>query len=174
MLRRRNNLTYLAEKARCSHEVRNQAAEVSLRAERRAGEVTREIEYGKDGPRPKKLVHLVPVSKNATLEQAGISKPEASRWERIASLPEEILPTSGKSNPSSFCVFVPTRHPNCSLPICAKRLYQKCCCCFYSGGRSGGRISTPESIALMDTMRRPRPSSVSSSSYVTSSGVLSR
>lgn len=75
-----------------SLEMQNDAAEIKLRAERRAGEMLKEgaekgsRDQGKGGNR-KSQSHDVTV-KPATLDEIGISKMQSSRWQAIASIPE--------------------------------------------------------------------------------------
>jgi len=64
-------------------------AEIKVRAARRIGELTREIET-KQGTRTELSPPSGP-SKKEVLKQAGISKQEASRCERIASLSDDVI-----------------------------------------------------------------------------------
>lgn len=76
-------IRYLAEKADMSFEVQNQAAEVALRAKRRAGELLRDV-----------ITHGgAPESHAVTLGDLGIQKQTASRWYSIADIPEERFET---------------------------------------------------------------------------------
>jgi N6-adenosine-specific RNA methylase IME4 len=70
-------LRMYAKQAGLGLDMQNQAAEVKLRAERRAGELL-DPKMG----RPEKVSH------DATLSELGISRSQSSRWQRIASLPE--------------------------------------------------------------------------------------
>ncbi len=65
-------------------------AEIKVRAARRIGEITKEIEKAKPGVKSE-LSTPSGLNKQQVLKNAGISKQEASRCERIASLPEGVL-----------------------------------------------------------------------------------
>ncbi len=68
-----------------AEEAASLALEISLRAERRIGELTREMDQAK--PPGKKIPNgLVAKSKKATLKAAGLSEMDASRAEAIASI----------------------------------------------------------------------------------------
>lgn len=86
--------------------IRNAAAEIKLRAERRAGEMLREGARSGDRAKPADTLSRGPIDgttgkggdrehgpKNGTvpvtLSEIGISKNESSRWQSIASIPEE-------------------------------------------------------------------------------------
>lgn len=71
-----------------SLELQNDAAEIGLRAERRAGEMIKESELHQGG-RPKTPTTLVGVSEPIKLSEVGISHNQSSRWQAIASIPEE-------------------------------------------------------------------------------------
>jgi hypothetical protein len=69
--------------------MQNDAAEIGLRAERRAGEMLQESELHKGG-RPKKTADNVSVvSEPIKLAEVGISHKQSERWQAIASIPEE-------------------------------------------------------------------------------------
>ena len=70
-----------------SLEMQNQAAEIKLRAERRAGEILAE-QIPHEGGRPEKPSHDVIVS-TPKLSELGITPKESSRWQLEASVPEE-------------------------------------------------------------------------------------
>jgi hypothetical protein len=71
-------------------EMQNWCAEIKLRAERRAGELLREMEKHPGGN--PNLSHDT-TGYPPTLEDLGISRDQSSRWQTIASLPEEIFET---------------------------------------------------------------------------------
>jgi site-specific DNA-methyltransferase (adenine-specific) len=71
---------------RGSHEAQNYAAKLKLRAERRLGELLADG-VGHNGGRPAKRSHDATVSNGQIPE--GISRDQSSRWQRIASVPEE-------------------------------------------------------------------------------------
>lgn len=78
-----------------SREAQNDAAEIKVRAERRIGELTRVLEKapspktGKAGPgRGKRAGTKDMFSKGRALKEIGVSRQQASEFERIASVPE--------------------------------------------------------------------------------------
>ena len=74
------------KKAEDGLEIQNRAAEVKIRAERRAGEILSEMEKARAG-RPKKNRSLAATNSSAfTYAELGINKSQASRWQQIASL----------------------------------------------------------------------------------------
>ena len=78
-------IRYLAEKAHAGHEVQNQAAELALRAKRRAGQLLAQIPKHPPGPdRSQAATDLPP-----KLEDIGVSKTDSSRWQAVASVPED-------------------------------------------------------------------------------------
>lgn len=70
------------------HELETWAAEIKLRAARRIGELTRELEKVGGPGRGKRLPPGGSLSKTETLKAAGISTQQASRCEQIAAVPE--------------------------------------------------------------------------------------
>lgn len=76
-----------AKQAGLGLEMINDAAEIKLRAERRAGEMLAVMEKN-DGGRPTKTGNSVLPVLEPTLEEMGVSKMESSRWQRMAELPE--------------------------------------------------------------------------------------
>jgi DNA (cytosine-5)-methyltransferase 1 len=70
-----------------SLEAQNEAAEIKIRAERRAGELLREMPKHPPGPDRSHDVTDLP----SRLCDLGIGKMQSSRWQRIASLPEETF-----------------------------------------------------------------------------------
>lgn len=86
-------LRQYAKQAGESLENQNMIAEIKLRAERRAGELIREGQekgeiQGKG--RPEKISHDVTFSP-VHLEDVGITPMQSSRWQSIASVPEEVF-----------------------------------------------------------------------------------
>ena len=82
-------LRQYAKQSRLSLDMQNRCAEIRIRAERRAGDLLKEMEKRPPGPTP-----LQNRSHDATdlpprLEDLGISKSQSSRWQLIASIPEE-------------------------------------------------------------------------------------
>jgi N6-adenosine-specific RNA methylase IME4 len=72
-------IRYLAEKANASHDLQNQAAEVALRAKRRAGELLA-IAIPHAGGRP--------TENTVTLTELHVDENDSRRWQAIASVPE--------------------------------------------------------------------------------------
>lgn len=75
-------------------EAQNHAAEIKLRAERRAGELLREMDDPRGGDRKSETAknqksHDATIDRTPTLADLGISKSQSSRWQAIAALPEE-------------------------------------------------------------------------------------
>ncbi len=68
-----------AKRARMALPLQNKAAEIKLRAERRAGEMLRQMEKAKNQRS----------AANTTLGALGISHAQSSRWQRAAIVPEE-------------------------------------------------------------------------------------
>jgi hypothetical protein len=81
-------ITYLAKKARVGHELQNRAAEIALRAKRRAGELLAEMPKNLGGRPLETGNSVLPVS-SPTLEELGINKIDSSRWQAVAAVPEE-------------------------------------------------------------------------------------
>jgi hypothetical protein len=75
-------IQYLAEKAKAGHELQNQAAELALRAKRRAGELLASLPKNLGGRGTGNSVLPVP-----TLDELGIGKIDSSRWQAVASVP---------------------------------------------------------------------------------------
>lgn len=70
----------------------NAAAEIKLRAERKAGELLRDTEKAKPGRPQKNGSTMEPITENQpTLEDLGIGKTQSHRWQREASVPEEVF-----------------------------------------------------------------------------------
>jgi hypothetical protein len=76
-----------------------QACNIRLRAERRCGELLKKMEKAKGGRPVENRSHDVTGSSQQTLADFGISKPQSSRWQDLASIPEaefeEALATPG-------------------------------------------------------------------------------
>ena len=72
--------------------VQNQAAEIKMRAERKAGTITAAIPKSNPGRRKKGLGDSVsPKPKKEILEDAGLSKKQANRLETIAGIPDDVF-----------------------------------------------------------------------------------
>lgn len=72
-----------------SFEMQNQAAEIKLRAERRAGELLGDMERNKGGEWEHREHQLQDVTSAPKLEELGISKIQSHRWQTEAQYPEE-------------------------------------------------------------------------------------
>ena len=77
-----------AKQAGESLEMQNEIAEIKLRAERRAGEILKEMDKNKGG-RPKTGDTVSPVPSTPTYAEVGIEKKQAERWQKEADVPEE-------------------------------------------------------------------------------------
>lgn len=83
---------YAARQAKAGMEAENAAAEVRLRAERRAGELLREMEKN-EGGRPRETgstMRPVP-EKPPTLSDIGVTKHQSSRYQQVAAVPEPVF-----------------------------------------------------------------------------------
>jgi hypothetical protein len=82
-------LAYLAKKAQLSEGIQHQAAEVALRAKRRAGELLA-VTVPHEGGRPKKHRQLGGVlACPPKLDELGIDEHDSRRWQAIANVPEQ-------------------------------------------------------------------------------------
>jgi N6-adenosine-specific RNA methylase IME4 len=71
-------------------EAERRAAEIRMRAKRKAGQLTAQIEKSKGGRPSKTCSTEEQVStKNELLENLGITRKQASQWERLAEIPQE-------------------------------------------------------------------------------------
>jgi hypothetical protein len=94
-------LRLYARQSRLSLEMQNRCAEIRIRSERRAGEMLRERDRHPPGPSKQDRSH--DGTQPPRLEDLGITKNQSSRWQLIASIPEEqfenrvdSLKTNGK------------------------------------------------------------------------------
>ena len=78
---------YALRQAKESPEVIKKAEEIKLRAERRAGELLKETPKNKGQVLGGNIV--LPPDNTPTLEDIGITKNQSSKWQKIASIPEE-------------------------------------------------------------------------------------
>ena len=82
-----------ARRAKMGLAAQNYAAAIKLRAERRAGELLRDLERGNPGEATKakrtSSVGHTPSPYAAALNDAGASRQDANRWQRVADVPEE-------------------------------------------------------------------------------------
>jgi hypothetical protein len=79
-------------------EAERQACEIRLRAERRAGELLKDLQKAVGGRPAKTGSSARPVSQ-ASLKGIGISKDQSSKWQRLANVPEEIFDHELKHSP---------------------------------------------------------------------------
>jgi hypothetical protein len=68
-------------------EAERRACEIRLRAERKAGELLRNIEKAKPGPKPE-FNNTTVSNSPLTLRELGISPKQSSDWQRLAAVPE--------------------------------------------------------------------------------------
>jgi N6-adenosine-specific RNA methylase IME4 len=81
-----------AKQAKLGLDAQNHAAEIKIRAERRAGELLKEMDKHPAGRPPKegKISDIVsPIPTPPTLSELGISNKQSSRWQALAGIPEE-------------------------------------------------------------------------------------
>jgi hypothetical protein len=82
-------LRQYAKQSRLSLDMQNRCAEIRIRAERRAGDMLKEMEKHPPGPIPVKDRLHDATNLPPRLDDLGISKSQSSRWQAIASIPEE-------------------------------------------------------------------------------------
>ncbi len=78
-----------AKQAKYSQTVVNDCAEIKIWAERRAGELLAVMEKDKGG-RPNKKTSRI-VRQVSSLKDLGIGRDQSSRWQKIASIPEDKI-----------------------------------------------------------------------------------
>lgn len=76
--------------------LQERCAEIKLRAERRAGELLAEMNIHRGRP----SAETVESGEHQTLDQIGLSRKQSSRWQRLASIPEERFEEELSKNPS--------------------------------------------------------------------------
>jgi hypothetical protein len=76
---------HYAKTAKAGLELQNRAAELKLRAERRAGELLRALEL-RGGDRVSERAGSRP-----TLAQLDLTKSQSARWQKLAAIPEEVF-----------------------------------------------------------------------------------
>jgi len=74
-----------------SLEMQNQCSEIKIRAERRAGEILGEQEKNEGGRPIKNPSHDVRSFQPSKYSDLGIKYKQASRWQKIAEIPEEVF-----------------------------------------------------------------------------------
>lgn len=79
-----------AKQANYSLEIQNDCAEIKIRAERKAGDLLREMPKSTGAKGIGKKVRSNDVT---TLSGVGVSKNESSRWQRVASVPDDVFET---------------------------------------------------------------------------------
>ena len=82
-------LRLYAKQSRLSLEMQNRCAEIRIRSERRAGEMLKEREKHPPGPSKEDRSHDGTQLYPPRLEELGITKNQSSRWQLIASIPEQ-------------------------------------------------------------------------------------
>ena len=70
-------------------EAEQRAIEVRVRAERRVGQLLAELEKGKGGQPKKNSDHAGPSSFARTKQEAKTSGTQATRWQRLATIPSD-------------------------------------------------------------------------------------
>jgi N6-adenosine-specific RNA methylase IME4 len=75
-----------ARAAGYSREITNACAEIKIRAERRAGELLKEVEFSKGAATPSHDVTPLP-----THDDLGVSRMQSSRWQKVSEIPEDVL-----------------------------------------------------------------------------------
>jgi hypothetical protein len=73
------------------NEAERLACEIRLRAERKAGALSRDLEKAKPGPKPELPSAVESNSKTSHLRNAGISPRQAHQYEKLAAVPEEVF-----------------------------------------------------------------------------------
>jgi len=82
-------LRQYAKQSRLSLNMQNRCAEIRIRAERRAGDMLKDMEKHPPGPIPVRDRLHDATDLPPRLEDLGISKSQSSRWQLIASIPEQ-------------------------------------------------------------------------------------
>lgn len=80
-----------AQAAKLGLQSQNEAAEIKIRAERKAGEMLTRMPMQDGGDAMKARSHGVTEVLPPTLAELGIEKMQSSRWQQIAKLPEQIF-----------------------------------------------------------------------------------
>ena len=65
------------------------AGEIKMRAERRAGQMLKDMDKAKGGRPELTGPSSVPVNSVLTLSEVGITKNQSSQWQKVANVPEE-------------------------------------------------------------------------------------
>jgi hypothetical protein len=108
-------------------EAERRACEIRLRAERKAGQISSKIERSDPGNRKKDLRTAV-APKSKQLRDAGISKKQATQWERLAAVPDkrfEAALCDQTHMPSTNGIIRANEKPKKS-PVSADALTQRC------------------------------------------------
>src|SRR5208283_2879638 len=87
-------LRLYAKQSRLSLDMQNRCAEIRIRAERRAGDMLKEMEKHPPGPIPTRDRCHDTIDLPPRLEELGISKSQSSRWQAIAAVPDEDFETN--------------------------------------------------------------------------------
>ena len=78
-----------AQAARLGLESQNEAAEIKLRAERKAGELLARMPKADGGVATRARLHRATESQPPTYAELGIEKTQAHRWQTVATMPED-------------------------------------------------------------------------------------
>jgi hypothetical protein len=96
------------------------AAEIRIRAERRTGELLKELEKGKGGRPPENSLHDANSLFSKAKEDAGISDNQAARWQQLADIPKEEFEKAildPEERPSTSGLVAKTKPPSFLKPI---------------------------------------------------------
>lgn len=85
------SVRYAARQAKAGMEAENHAAEVRLRAERRAGELLAQTERHPAGRPPKNRSHDATDFRPPRLADLGVSRSASSRYQQVAAVPESVF-----------------------------------------------------------------------------------
>ena len=91
IVKRADSIKYLTTKADASAEVQNQAAEVALRARRKAGELLAAVPRDAGGRPKENSAHAEPsfTPYQEVLKEAQLPAPTAKRFQQLARIPDE-------------------------------------------------------------------------------------
>lgn len=89
LVKQADAIRYLTKKADLGEEIQDDAAEMAIRARRKAGELLEKSLRGPEEGRPGKVSHAATLIEPTTLGEIGVSRSDSSRWQAMASLPEE-------------------------------------------------------------------------------------
>lgn len=143
-------------------EAERKAAEIRIRAERRTGELLKELEKSKGGRPPENSLHDANSLFSQAKEDAGISDNQAARWQQLADIPKEQFEealsdpdtkpsTSGlikeEKKPPSFLKPIMDLPPPKKLDANPRRCTASCC---PEGSDIAGPWARHDAQALLD------------------------